>query len=1580
MAGLLAVAAVCLPAVAARAQTTVDNWTSTSSSLWGTAGNWSTGIPANSSIATFNSSLGLETSVDLLPSSTAYSLVFASTGGANPYTFDTAGNENANTLTLAAGITNSDTAAVTFYNTTTLGASQTWSNNGGSMIFYGNVNLGSGSTGNTLTIAGSSPVVMSNVIGDGGTAAGSLAYSGTGTLTLTGANTYTGATTVNSGTLNIQNAGALGTASNTSNTTVANGAVLQIEGNITTANQGTLILNGTGAGQGALQNISANNTWNSNVALASNATISNSTAGNVFYIGNSAATNTFLLGSNTVTFDGAGDTFVYSNMGNIGDTGGLIKNGTGQLTLWGDNSFYTGATVVNAGSLELVVGPMTSGWYGINGSLTIGTGSLTNSAVVDIWGAGHAIGESYANQISPNSAITMNAGGTFNDGISTTAGSFIMNGGIVNIASGQTITLTNGITSNTNAAHQTSQILGGSLALVSGTTTFNVAQDASLPSDLAISSSISGGNITKTGNGTLTLSGANTYTGTTTLSAGTIEANSNTALGTGTVAISSGTLGSTNSSSISNAISLQGNATLSGITTAGTLTQTGGSYTLNLANATQSGAVVLTNNSSAQTLTAQVSSGTSTISGAISDGGTGSGLTKTGSGTLTLGAINTYSGATTVNAGTLQLGVNNAIGSSSAVVLNNSTLNLNGYSDSIGNLSFSNGTINFGGGSPTNTLVFNNLTSGTGLLTINGWTSGSTTLAATTAGIASGLLSEVYFTGSGSGAVESNVLTSTGNGEPNGYILAPNNLFLTWTGAVSGTSPNWGEVVGTTTNWNAGTPSTAPGSTQKLDFTGAVGGNNNYLTPTMDANYSVNTVKFDSAAGAFTIAQAGYTLTLDGSLPSIIQQSASNQTISGGTIAVSANCVVDVSGAGSLSISSALSGTGGLTKLSGGTLALSGNNSGYSGAIGVDAGTLQVSGSNNVLGTGSTTVLSGGSLQVNAGLSLANALSLAGTGTAASSMGALYATPGAGNTATLSGAITLAENATIGSGSGTLVINGGIGGSGNNLTLTGAGNTTISSAITTGTGVVTLNGTGTMTFSGANTYTGMTTVNSGILNLSTTAIDGGLTVNGGTVNDNASSQFASSSNLVVNGGVFNLGSQAETISNLSGTAGGTVALGTGTLTLGGTGATTFGGLITGSGTLANTNTGELALTGASTGFTGTVNLSNGVIVGGATNSTGTAAVNVSGLGNFEVQGGSTLASNFNLSTRGATTGDGAIENLSGNNTLTGAVTVSANSRIQSDANTLTVGGNVGIANGATLNVGGSGNTTISGSIQGNSTTALTKDGTGTLALGAANPSFQGAVTVTVGTLQSNVASALSSATSITVNSGGTLLSNATNSLATGGAITVNSGGTLALNGTSDALTGVFNNAGTLSLGTGGDLTLSGSTATLSGAITGSGTLTLGANETLTLGANFSDSGLNIVLNGGTLKLNGTNDTFGSLTVNSSSIIDFGSPATTILDVTGVTLAGTTTLTVNNWTNLVDYFYSNTSTGTQGMPPENQIIFSGYSGNATHWNTYTDGPDNLHQVTPAPEPATYGAILVGISLLGVVVYRRKRSAA
>ena len=78
--------------------------------------------------------------------------------------------------------------------------------------------------------------------------------------------------------------------------------------------------------------------------------------------------------------------------------------------------------------------------------------------------------------------------------------------------------------------------------------------------------------------------------------------------------------------------------------------------------------------------------------------------------------------------------------------------------------------------------------------------------------------------------------------------------------------------------------------------------------------------------------------------------------------------------------------------------------------------------------------------------------------------------------------------------------------------------------------------------------------------------------------------------------------------------------------------------------------------------------------------------------------------------------------------------------------------------------------------------------------------------------------------------------------------------------------------------------------------------------------------------------------------------------------------------------MVDYFYSSTSPGTQGTAPENQIGFTGYTNNQTHWNSYTSGPGAGNEITPAPEPATYGAIFVALSLVGIVVYRRRRSEA
>jgi autotransporter-associated beta strand protein len=274
----------------------------------------------------------------------------------------------------------------------------------------------------------------------------------------------------------------------------------------------------------------------------------------------------------------------------------------------------------------------------------------------------------------------------------------------------------------------------------------------------------------------------------------------------------------------------------------------------------------------------------------------------------------------------------------------------------------------------------------------------------------------------------------------------------------------------------------------------------------------------------------------------------------------------------------------------------------------------------------------------------------------------------------------------------------------------------------------------------------------------------------------------------------------------------------------------------------------------------------------------------------------------------------------------------------------------------TLNVGGAGNTTINGAITGAAGSALTKDGAGTLAIGASNASFSGTVAVNAGTLQTNVNNAFKNTT----------------------AVTVASGATLSLNGTTQSL-GTLADSGALSFGTNSSLTLGSGASSLNGTLTGSGTLVLGTGSTLTLGANFSDPSLNITLAGGTLMLNGTTDAFGLLDVTSSSIVDFGSPATSQLDVSDVTLSAGVQLSVNHWTNTTDFFYSTTSPGNQGMTPIDQIVFSGYAGSQTHWNTYASGPENLNQITPTPEPATYGAIFICISLAGIIIHRRRRGA-
>jgi fibronectin-binding autotransporter adhesin len=1053
------------------------------------------------------------------------------------------------------------------------------------------------------------------------------------------------------------------------------------------------------------------------------------------------------------------------------------------------------------------------------------------------------------------------------------------------------------------------------------------------------------GDLTKAQSGTVFLNAANTYSGGTTVSGGTLSTNNNAGFGTGAITLSGGTIASSAANTIGNAITLAGSGGISGLNVSNTVTQSGGNRTLNLANSTLAGTVNLSNDNTGRTLTTQVDSGTSTISGVIANGGSGAGsLTKTGFGTLNLSGASTYTGTTTVSEGVLQLGASDRLANTSTLNVAGGTLNLNTFSEQVGNLNFSNsGTIDFGAQTGANYFLFAN-TTGTpsGVLTISNWEGGTDVLASSSA-LSATILDQLYFVGYGSGATQGSATTVGSYG--GGWLpINPNtNNWYTWD---SGNNTNrWDRAA----NW-VGDVTPPSSNTTKVAFgTGA------QTTVDLRANRTVNAMRFDAGSASFNIGNSqAYTLTFDGpnagSVAFIQQNSANAQSLTMGTVNLAKNTVVDMAGAGNLTISSSLTGSANLVKENtGGTLILSGSSSSYTGNIFVNAGTLQIQ-NNNALGssaTGNTTVLDGGTLALSGTITSAENITVTGAGVGGA--GAIKAVSG---TSTLTGTTTLSGSTTIGATTGNTLAIGAITSANQNLTTTGAGNTNLTGAITTGTGSLTINATGTTTMTGAaNTFTGTTTVNAGTLVLNKTAgtnaiASGNLIIGDGsgtdTVRLDQNNQIGDTVKVTVNSsGVFNLNGRTETIAALEGSSGASVNLGAGVLNLSGSSQTVYDGTLSGSGTLNKSGTGKISLSANQSGFSGPVNLSGGIVnvAGTASNMLGTGAVAISGTGNLEVQGGAALANAFTLNSYGTGANDGAIQNIAGSNTVTGAVTLAGNSRVQSDAGTLTFSNTVALG-ANTLNVGGTGNTAISGAISG--TGGLSKDGSGTLNLSGVN-NFTGSVVVNAGTLQLG----------------------ANNVVPNGASVGLAAGATLDLNGKTDTFTGL-SGSGTL-LMNGGDLTLLGSN-TFNGSISGAGTLSI--SNSLTLGSALNNS--NLVINlAGTLNLGPFANSAGTLNLTGNSILDFGNTTATQLNLSSINLNGYT-LSITNWANTVDYFTAQNwifglgtaPTDVRGAPPMSQVTFSGFSNNSTVWQSYD------RQITPAPEPATYGAIFTGLCVAGL----------
>ncbi|WP_158298707.1 autotransporter-associated beta strand repeat-containing protein [Sphingomonas psychrotolerans] len=387
------------------------------------------------------------------------------------------------------------------------------------------------------------------------------------------------------------------------------------------------------------------------------------------------------------------------------------------------------------------------------------------------------------------------------------------------------------------------------------------------------------------------------------------------------------------------------------------------------------------------------------------------------------------------------------------------------------------------------------------------------------------------------------------------------------------------------------------------------------------------------------------------------------------------NSILFFSRSDGLTVGSVISGTGSLALLNGG-LTLSGANS-YSGATTIQSGTLTIQ-NNSALGSNATgtTVGSGGALEMQGGITITEALRLFGTGVA--NGGALRS---------ISGTNTVATDIVLGS-SARININGalnlqGVTGNGHTLTVGGGGQGTFFGAISNLTSFI-KDGTGTLTLTGANNYTGTTTISAGTLQVGNGGTSGRL--GSGDVINNSILFFSRSDGLTV----------------------GSVISGTGSLAL------LNGGL-----TLSGAN----SYSGATTIQSGTLTIQNNSALG--SNATGTT---VGSGGALEMQGGITITEALTLYGTGVANG-GVLRNISGTNTVATDIILGSSARINING-ALNLQGVTG--NGHALTVGGAGQGTFFGAIS--NLTSFTKDGTGTLTLSGAS-TFSGATVVDDGTLE-----------------------------------------------------------------------------------------------------------------------------------------------------------------------------------------------------------------------------------------------------
>ncbi|MFQ3456302.1 autotransporter-associated beta strand repeat-containing protein [Bradyrhizobium sp. UFLA01-814] len=841
-------------------------------------------------------------------------------------------------------------------------------------------------------------------------------------------------------------------------------------------------------------------------------------------------------------------------------------------------------------------------------------------------------------------------------------------------------------------------INSGTLQLGNGGTTGSiigdVANNGKLVFDrsntMAFSGTISGnGKVSQIGSGTLSLAAANTYSGGTTLTAGIVQVGASSTGAPG--AVTSGPLGT-------------GVVTFDG----GTL-QAGGAYTIaNTAAINTTGGTIDANGFAF------------TYSGVIGNGnGTTGGLTiaNTGGnagGSVTLANTETYTGKTTINsAATLNLGVVNAIAASSGVVVNG-TLNLGGSDQQIAALTGT-GTVTNVTNSNVLTITGGTASTFSGAITDGSGKTGLSLVNANTALTLSGANTYSGATTVGDGVSASSLIGGAVNAfsaNSSVTVKAASNLdlggFNQQIAGLSGSGivTNNGAAAVLTVNNQGGSATTFSGAIQ--DGTGATGlalsGSQTKLTLTGTNTYSGGTainagtlalsgtgsIAASSAVNLATGATFDISQTSAGASITTLGNTATGQT---GTVSLGARMLTitaaSTSFAGVIQDGGIQNAAGGSLKITGGALTLTGANT-YTGGTQLNAGTLTV-GNNSALGTGTLAMAAGTTLGFadTGNYTIANAITLSGDPT--------FLTP-AGTTQTISGII---SDATGGAPAGEVVVKGG----------------------------------GTLVLSGANTYSGGTTVSGSTLQVTRSSV-----LNGS--GDTIVSSPVGTGLVTLQGGTFQAGANNLTINNTffvdSGTIG-TIDTQSNTLTLSGRAG---GSSIIGSGAIDKIGTGTLLLD--------RVGMNNGTINVQA----GTVAANSAGaLGQ---------ATNYNVSSTAVLDINGTDQTIQ---TLTGSGKVTNNAAANA---TLTVGTN---------NTSDTTPFTFAGVIQdgASATTALKVDGTRPMILTGANSYTGGTLVCNCSTLQLGNGNATGSiAGNVTL--GGTLIFDRNNTYQFDGTISDGGGG------------------------------------------------------------------------------------------------------------------------------------------------------------------------------------------------------------